>query len=164
MSLTQLRNLGIVANAGIATTKLGAGAVLQVVMGTTSTEASSSSTIFADTNLTATITPSATSSKVLVLVSQNGCRKTNGDSNNQLILKLLRTSTDLITFCTQGGFTQTANFNAFGSASCEYLDSPNTTSATTYKTQLANGNASAAVTVQTDSQSTSTITLIEIAG
>jgi hypothetical protein len=131
-------------------------------MGTTSTQASNSSTTFADTNLTASITPSLASSKVLVLVSQNGCRKTNGDNNNQLQLRLVRGATNLITFCTQGGFTQSVMFNAFGSASCEYLDTPNTTSSTTYKTQLANGVPYSAVTVQTDSESTSTIILMEI--
>ena len=157
MSITKILSRGI--------STLPAGSVLQVVMGTTSTEASSSSTTFADTNLTANITPSSTSSKVLVLVSQNGCRKTNASGDNQLSLKLLRSSTNLITFCTQGGFTQTTLYNAFGSASCEYLDSPNTTSSTTYKTQLAQTTTStAAVTVQTDSQATSTIMLIEIAG
>jgi hypothetical protein len=59
------------------------------------------------------------------------------------------------------GFTSTAIYNYVGSCSTAYLDSPNTTSATTYKTQFKNDVAAAAVGVQTGS-ATSTITLMEI--
>ena len=45
-----------------------------------------------------------------------------------------------------------------------YLDSPSTTSATTYKTQLSSGNNTAGVGVQGTGGETSTITLMEIAG
>ena len=50
----------------------GGGKVLQVVMGNTTTSAYTNTNTFIDTNLTATITPTSASSKVLVLVSQNG--------------------------------------------------------------------------------------------
>jgi hypothetical protein len=53
----------------VQTGMLGSGAVLQVVNATYSTYTSSSSSTFADTGLTASITPSATSSKILVIVS-----------------------------------------------------------------------------------------------
>jgi hypothetical protein len=52
---------------------------------------------------------------------------------------------------------------AYGGASLDFLDSPNTTSAVTYKTQFANNNASAAVNVQVGTQK-SFITLMEVAG
>ena len=48
----------------------GVGKVLQVVMGTTNTAASTGSATYTDTGLSATITPSATSSKVLAMVNQ----------------------------------------------------------------------------------------------
>jgi len=48
----------------------GGGKVLQVVYGSTSTSTTVSSTTYTDTTLSATITPSSATSKVLVLVSQ----------------------------------------------------------------------------------------------
>ena len=45
------------------------GKVLQVVNAHTGTQATSNSTTYADTGLTATITPSSTSSKILVLMT-----------------------------------------------------------------------------------------------
>jgi hypothetical protein len=47
------------------------GSVLQVVQGNTSTEVNTSGTSYVDTGLSASITPSSASSKILVLVSQN---------------------------------------------------------------------------------------------
>jgi hypothetical protein len=137
------------------------GKVLQVVQATNSTAAANSTTTYADTNLTASITPSAATSKVLVIVHQNGTTKSNGNVNNANYLKLVRGVTDLTTFGASVGFTSTAIYNYVGSCSTAYLDSPNTTSATTYKTQFKNDVAAAAVGVQTGS-ATSTITLMEI--
>jgi hypothetical protein len=139
----------------------GGGKVLQVVNATYSTQASSSSSTFTDTGLTATITPTSASSKVLIFVSQSGLGKTAANSGTHGALKLLRSSTDLAVFETQFGFTNSALENNIGSASITYLDSPATTSATIYKTQFRSVPALAAVLVQTDS-STSTITLMEI--
>jgi hypothetical protein len=139
----------------------GGGKVLQVVQATNSTAAANSTTTYADTNLTASITPSAATSKVLVIVHQNGTTKSNGNLNNANYLKLVRGVTDLTTFGASVGFTSTAIYNYVGSCSTAYLDSPNTTSATTYKTQFKNDVAAAAVGVQTGS-ATSTITLMEI--
>ena len=139
----------------------GGGKVLQVVQATNSTAAANSTTTYADTNLTASITPSAATSKVLVIVHQNGTTKSNGNVDNANYLKLVRGVTDLTTFGASVGFTSTAIYNYVGSCSTAYLDSPNTTSATTYKTQFKNDVAAAAVGVQTGS-ATSTITLMEI--
>lgn len=145
-----------------ATASAGGGKVLQVVYGSTSTATTSSSTTWSDSGLSASITPSSATSKVLVLVSQNGCRKSNGNTDNALELKLRRSSTDLIVFCFNGGFTQSTLYNGFGSASCEYLDEPNTTSSVTYKTQMRNQVSQSLVSVQTDDSATSTMILMEI--
>jgi hypothetical protein len=139
----------------------GGGKVLQVVQATTSTAAANSTTTYEDTNLTKAITPSAATSKVLVIVHQNGTTKSNGNVDNANYLKLVRGVTDLTTFGASVGFTSTAIYNYVGSCSTAYLDSPNTTSETTYKTQFRNDVAAAAVGVQTGS-ATSTITLMEI--
>ena len=114
----------------------GAFRVLQVVSSTYDTAKTSSSTTYADTGLTATITPSSTSSKVLVFFVQNGCGKEAGDSGSELQIQLLRTAT-VIAFCS-GGSNNTSSVNYFGSISAAILDSPATVSAVTYKTQFRN--------------------------
>jgi hypothetical protein len=143
----------------------GGGKVLQIVNATTATEVSNSTTSYADTNITATITPTASTSKILVLVSQNGCYKDPGNAANSIRIKLLRASTDLVLFADGLGYTGTALGNILSASVC-YLDSPATTSATTYKTQFANVNASSLVKVQNSmtggSTCYSTITLMEI--
>jgi len=137
------------------------GHVLQVVNATYSTQSTSSSSTYADTGLTATITPSSTSSKILVIVQQSGLAKvTNATGVN---LKLLRNSTDLITFENSVGQEYSTAWNIVGGSGTTYLDSPATTSAVTYKTQFASNNNNATVYVQINSAS-STITLMEIAG
>jgi hypothetical protein len=139
----------------------GGGKVLQVVHANTTTAATSSSSTHADTNLTATITPTLNTSKVLVIVSQTGLKKTSGASNTFLALKLLRGATVISTFEDTATFTNSALENRVGGSSVNYLDSPATTSATTYKTTFASGAGTASVTVQ-ETGCMSTITLLEI--
>ena len=141
----------------------GGGKVLQVVNATTSTATTSSSSTFADTTLTATITPTLNTSKVLVLVSQNGCLKATNDTALQL--RLLRGATVISDFARLAGYTGSAATNFGDGSSLSYLDSPATTSATTYKTQLASQGNNAEVQVQLSTGGTatmSTITLLEI--
>jgi hypothetical protein len=140
----------------------GGGKVLQVVQATYSTVTSSSSSTFADTGLTASITPSSATSKVLVMVSQNGCSKNNTSTNQQMRINLLRGATQIIDdFAGGATYTGSSLFLYVGSCSVEYLDSPNTTSSTTYKTQFKTAGNASGVSVQSDS-CTSTITLLEI--
>jgi hypothetical protein len=139
----------------------GAFRILQVVSGSNSTQAISSSATFADTGLTATITPSATSSKILVLVTQNGVLKNTGANDNACNLRLFRGATNLQTV-SEVGKTGTNLLNIIGAVTIFALDDPATTSATTYKTQFAShlGGASGAF-VQYNSN-TSTIILCEV--
>ena len=139
----------------------GGGKVLQVVNATYNTAVSSSSATFADTGLTATITPTSATSKILVLVNQSGLKKTAGAANTFLGVKLLRGSTTLVAFEDTATFTNSAQENRVGGAGTNYLDSPATTSATTYKTQFNSGAGTATVTVQ-EATAVSTITLLEI--
>jgi len=141
-------------------TPAGGGKVLQVVSTTYSTQASSSSATFADTGLSLAITPSSASSKVLVLVYQAGIRKSGDNANNRIGIRLLRTSTTLITY--EGMLFNGAAQGFVGSAHpVIFLDSPSTTSSTTYKTQFNSSGGTADVQVQVDGI-TSTITLLEI--
>lgn len=139
----------------------GGGKVLQVVAATTATIAVSSSSTYADTNLSATITPSSTSSKILVLVNQNGVGKNSANSGNKLGFRLMRGATQIQEWEQNAAATATAVRNDIGSSSYSHLDSPNTTSAITYKTQFANTNNTAEVYVQLTTAHSS-IVLLEI--
>ena len=139
-----------------------AGTVLQVVNATYGTQVSSSNNTFVDTGLTASITPTSATSKILVLVSQNGCRKSSASADNMIDLRLMRDSTQLSAFYGALGSTDTAIANTVSASVC-YLDSPATTSSVTYKTQFASRNNTASVQVQFAGVSVSTITLLEIA-
>jgi hypothetical protein len=142
--------------------KLPAGSVLQVVNATTAITSTISTNTYTDTGLSASITPTSSSSKILVIVDQCGVTKRTGNISNGNTLVLLRGASQIIQFQVYAGYTGTDMFNYIGSASCNYLDSPATTSLVTYKTQFRNEINGAAVTVQ-DNSSTSTITLLEIA-
>jgi hypothetical protein len=139
----------------------GAFRVLQVVYGFTTTNTIEDAGVYKDTTLTATITPQSTTNKILVMVCQNGLLKNNGNLNNGLNLRLMRGATNLGIFLTAGGYTATATDNIFGGVAINVLDSPATTSATTYKTQMANQFAAANVQTQFGND-LSTIVLLEI--
>jgi hypothetical protein len=141
-------------------TASGGGKVLQVVNATYGTVATNSTASYADTGLTATITPTLSTSKILVIVTQAGVMKTSGNSNSAVRLRLMRGATELSIFGQFETYTGTA-LQVYGSCATNYLDSPATTSATTYKTQFANVAAAASANVQADT-CTSSITLLEI--
>jgi hypothetical protein len=138
------------------------GKVLQVIYGSTTTQTTNATTTFADTTLSATITPSSTSSKVLVLVSQNGVLSTTAATGVKL--RLLRGATTIVTFSGALGYNSTSTTRNDLAGSVSYLDSPSTTSATTYKTQFAQRTSDAtAVQVQVvGGEDTSTMILLEI--
>jgi hypothetical protein len=150
------------------TVAAGGGKVLQVVEGSTTTVLQTSSTSFVDSNLTATITPSAATSKVLVIVTQNGCGRFGTASGNKFFIQLLRGATDIgnnADFGLEGnGATGATTGNRGNTYALSVLDSPNTTSATTYKTQIkASSSASAECQVYNSAQTCkSTIILMEI--
>jgi hypothetical protein len=140
------------------------GKVLQVVSATYGVETSSSSSTFADTGLTATITPSSATSKILVIVSQAGVAKLTSDTF--VNLRLLRAGSSILKMGDNNGGNGGNGFNNIGTVSASYLDEPATTSATIYKTQFASQANSASVRVQAYNADTgssiSTITLLEI--
>jgi hypothetical protein len=137
------------------------GKLLQVVQGTYSTLVTNGTNVYADTGLTATITPSSTSSKVLVIVTQNGVAKRTSNAGNAVVMRLLRGATEISYFAGYTGWTGSNLDNTVGSQGVTYLDSPATTSATTYKTQFRNDLNTTNVQVQQNNEM-STITLLEI--
>lgn len=142
----------------------GGGKVLQVVFASTNTTATSTSATFADTGLSASITPSASTSKVLVIVSQNGAYKYGGDTS--IGVKLLRGATELLRLEDIAAYVGASGANAVGSIAGTYLDSPASTSSLTYKTTYNNTQATGTVKLQASigggNYPYSTITLMEI--
>jgi hypothetical protein len=114
-------------NSGTAT---GFGKVLQVVSASTNTDIVTTSTSFIDIGLELSITPSSASNKIFLIYT--GVNETNG-ANKYCELQMLRDATQL---AVQRGLSVANGYYALNSIS--KLDSPNTTSAITYKMQ---GNA-----------------------
>ena len=133
------------------TVQASAGVVLQVVSATNTTNTSTSSTSYVATNLTASITPKFSTSKILVNV--------NGGLYGAAIATIYRNSTDI---CVTGqGFMVISGGSNQNSVSTSYLDSPATTSATAYTVYL---KAVSSTPYWNLSSSQCTITLMEIAG
>jgi hypothetical protein len=149
----------------VSTSAVAGGKVLQVVQSTYSTFTSTTSTSFVDGGLSGTITPNFSTSKILVLVSTYTA--VGGDGDNGMGLQLVRGSTAVWTIASSAIYLYTNNGGinyANNQNGTVYLDSPATTSATTYKVQMRSDGTGGSNTVAMQAQSsTSTITLMEIA-
>ena len=134
--------------------------VVQIVNATYSTATTISAGSTADTGLTASITPTSASNKVLVLFSQMAGTDAAGYVNS-LLLK--RGSTTIgNSYASEYLYTNdNNNYYVFGGLSGSYLDSPATTSATTYKTTAQTSAAAGSVKWQWNG-SQATMTLIEV--
>tara|TARA_B100001939_G_C16543450_1_gene447279 strand:+ start:44 stop:547 length:504 start_codon:yes stop_codon:yes gene_type:complete len=165
MSKTQISTGGIADDAVTAAKATGFGKVGQVVQASTSTAVNVASTSVADTGLTVNITPTATTSKVLVQVNQNILTDIDTTAANSKI-KLLRGTTTVIDFTTniarvEAGGASSVKFGNLTTFS--FLDSPSTTSETTYKTQGAISSTSNNGTARFQNSSVpSVITVTEI--
>jgi len=159
-TLTLPDSSGTVGLAGAAVTRsqLPTGSLLQVVQGNYANVTSTTSTSYVDTGLSATITPTAASSRILILVNDS--------------LELLQAGTS-VPFVIDRNGTKPVDPSVMMSNptpdgitfSFSYLDSPSSTSALTYKLQFRNENGG--YTTRFGSQSAgftyNTITLMEIA-
>ena len=159
-TLTLPDNSGTLMSTGsaITTAQLPVGSVLQVVQGSTATQLDSVTTAYVDTTLTATITPTSATSKILVMVTQSYYKALSTSAG--MNIKLFRDATDLGVFIDNAGYTATTSTSR-GVVAFQTLDTPSTTSPVTYKTQFANTVAANLVRVQPDMPSQ--ITLMEIA-
>ena len=147
---------------GLTDSQMPAGSVLQIIFAETTTQTDTTSSTFADiTGMTAAITPSATSSKILITFCQH-IYNSGGACHGPI--KLLRGSTDLQVF----GYTSFDSSNDHMSMSTlQHLDSPSSTSALTYKLQLKRVSDSGTIRANYDDGAGdphSMITLMEIAG
>jgi len=137
------------------------GKVLQIVQDVSTTQESTTSATYVDTLLSIAITPSSASSKVLCILAAP-VRSANTTSTTSVLsyYNIVRTSTEIAaTNISYEG--PTGNLALHGTASIVYLDSPSTTSATTYKVQMRRAVTNNTTFMAVESQ-TATLTLIEI--
>ena len=155
---------------------------MQVVSTSKTNSFSTSSSTWTDvTGLSVTITPTSATSKILVFLNGHFSVSTGGTG---IYAKLVRNSTDILIADGTGGSPTTTPTTMSASTSgtvstrenyamqINYLDSPATTSATTYKiqvgaydggTQIVNGVYNMSASGTSIPRSTSTITVMEIA-
>jgi hypothetical protein len=139
----------------LASGRLPAGSVLQVVNATFGTQTLTTSATFVDTGLTVSITPTSATSKILIDANVTGLSKA---STGQVALRLVRNSTALINFESGAAYTASGGVGVGGS-SCNYLDSPATTSATTYKVQFLTPSGGSAYICNDNGTQTATCTI-----
>ena len=128
MALTKINNNTLSAITGLPAGV--GGKVLQVQNQHFTTFVTTTSTSFADTGITKVITPSATSSKILITVALK--LATSTDSNERIMTQIVRGASVIAlnerTLLSNASATQAM-------VGYQFLDSPSTTSATTYKIQ-----------------------------
>ena len=149
------------------TLNLQSGSALQVVEGTDSSTANITETSYQPTGLSASITPSSTSNKVLVIVCHHIQVFAPGDIPYGYI-QLLRDTTAIV-----DGVPIGAKFDAHEGDSNAYkanpatiikLDSPSSTSSITYSTKGKYAGSGSGYVTTAENNATETITLIEIGG
>ena len=174
MALTQVPS-GMLAS-GAARTNWGAGGILQVVSATKTDVASTTSQTWADiSGLSVSITPSSSSSKILVFYNFHG-----GNDSGGGFVKLVRNSTDIAVGTAATGNQLNVTVGNFYSADTNtavdmggsYLDSPASATSVTYKAQYRVGTTGGTFVINRNVSNgnfaytgigTSTITLMEIA-
>jgi hypothetical protein len=152
----------------ITSSQVPTGSVVQVVSANTTTRTSTTSTSYVDVSLSASITPLSASNNILVIVTY-----TLGNDNTSYASwsQLLRGSTQIAQRTYYAGGV--GNAYAAVSANLSVLDSPATTSSTTYKMQIKSDNASGTTAFNGPATMSysggtptnyATITLIEVKG
>jgi hypothetical protein len=154
------------------TAYIATGSVLQVIQGVKSDRQTFSLTdnSYQDvSSLSASITPKSSSNKILVMVTIGGC---GASVSSDLLFRLVRGSTAIalgdsgVTYLSSIAI-RTLSAELTSTPAINYLDSPATTSSTTYKVQIAStGTYTGGVNLRTSSNvfgPISTITLLEIA-
>ena len=142
---------------------LPAGSVLQIVNSVLSAEQTSTSSTYADTGLTATMTCASSSNKILVNVQVGGIRKYGGNTGVNLYLQKDGSNWQKIGVRLGNVDSGSPAAVSVGGTSGSFLDAVGDTSAHTYKVQYSNRQNTGSVRVSDDG-ATSTITLMEIAG
>lgn len=113
------------------------GGILQVKQVTNETSKSTSSTSFASTGISVDITPTSSSSKILVTFAAAGVRKS---TDNTVWFSLYRDGSSIAALV-EGLFDTSSTIQQTGSVTSVYLDSPATTEEQTYEIYWKAGNS-----------------------
>jgi hypothetical protein len=141
-----------------ATTQASAGVVLQVIGATFSTQTSTTSTSYVATGLTLSITPKFSTSKILI----TGMINIQSPSNNDSYWTIYRNGSTLSTSASGFGIVEAGTQVMLNTQGISYLDSPATTSATTYAIYCKVGSGSTQFWCINGQPAT--LTALEIAG
>jgi len=134
------------------------GSVIQVVQAVSSTQVNVTSTSLASTGLSASITPSSTSNKILAMASFSAYQDANG---RQSFFTWDRGGTLLNPASNGLNGIYASNSHIIVENSLSYLDSPSSTSSVTYTIFAKTNTGTLQINSQTDS---TTIQLLEIVG
>ena len=139
----------------------GFGKIGQVVSNTVTTSVSTSGDTYTDTGLSATITPTSSSSKILIFPFNPLGGDVDNDSGGTIEVKqkLLRDST---TVYEDDRFLVARGGQHHSNAFSHFLDTPNTASAITYKCQFARSDSGSTDAVSNQGGREMTMTLMEI--
>ena len=142
---------------GATVSGLSAGKVLQVVQGTYATQASTTGTTYVTTNLSASITPSSTSNKVLVTGLVNSVYSTHSGGLAGAYIAIYRGGSAIVA---PAAWQYNAGNSIATTMPFNYLDSPSSTSSVTYEIYFKKHTGT--TTYVQDSGNPSYITLMEI--
>ena len=159
MALSKIKNASLASD-------VTTGKVLQVKRGVLSTVYNTTGS-YADTGLEVTITPSSTSSTIYIITHCN----LYVSSSQGIGLRFARGSTAIYSPAAVNGngnpyLFYSGGASGYGNASFDYIDSPATTSAITYKVQARyySGTTARLNTDDSPTDASSSITVMEIAG
>lgn len=141
---------------GLTDSDMPAGSVIQVLYDSSTSGQATSSTSYVDTDLSLSITPISTSSKILVISNVTGIW--SAAATRYLKARPIRGAVGLSEFGGASGYSGAGQSS--GTVGTCQLDSPNTSSAITYKIQIA--SATGAAMAINNNSSLSSITLLEI--
>lgn len=144
----------------VVTTLKPAGRIVQQVTATASTQVTTTSTSYVTTGLSATITPRSSANKILILVHSAARTDQNGVSCYHALFRGTVAGTNLGTFGRHYFGSNVSNIVMFD---IHTVDSPATTSATTYTLGFRGDNAAQTVYTNADGN-IAKMTLLEIAG
>jgi hypothetical protein len=149
------------ANSGTAT-GFGGGKLLQFVNLATTTNVTVSSTSYTSGNLSQSFTPTASSSKVFILLQLGVFINVTTSQDAGLQVSLRRDSSEIMNSGTTSNYQSAAyNGNTRYTLPLIYYDTPNTTSAVTYDYEFKNAHSSQTIEIS-DNNTISTMSLFEI--
>ena len=159
--MSQIKVDSIVPVAGVASGQ--GGGIVQVVTGTTNNRVETTSLSFVDTNLSASITPKNSSSKIKITVSTTVLGTENNSFCRLTVFRGGSSGTNLghsATGIMQMGINNGNDFIGCGTFSI--IDSPSTTSATTYLVKMRkDGNGEVRMPAQ-NGEEEAVMTLMEV--